>query len=378
MRISKTIMTGIALAGCALAVTARGGVDPNERAGQIVKAVSTSPAGIPFELAAVEIARIGQRQMAERLRISGELQPVSRVVLRAREAGKLIEVNVREGQSVRAGDVMARFETTELEATLLQRQSDRDAAEAELSRAAQALARTEQLAARNVTSAEELDKAKSDVVVKTARVQSLSAQADIVRLMLRNSEVRAPFDGTVTRRFVEAGARVAADGDLLTLVDASLLEAKVLVSTRDIARIAKGQVAELEIDGMGGEIIRSTVERINPVAEEDTRFVAVYLRLANNDGRLWGGMFASGSIVLREKSDALVIPSIALRRDEAGYHVLKVLDGHLRRQTVTPGPRWSGGDLVEIAGGLTGGETILITPLPELQPDVAITINKAG
>ncbi len=382
MWVKKTIKTGIVLAGCVVVVTAldtaRGSVDANERLKGIVEAATMSPAGIPFELAASETARIAARRMAEKLSISGEVQPVSRVVIRAREAGKILDMNVRDGQAVKAGDVLVRFETDDLQSALLQRQSDRDAAEAELTLAMQALTRTEQLAAKNIASAEQLDKAKSDVVVKTARVQSLSAQADIARLALRNAEIRAPFSGTVTRRLAEAGARVGTDGELLTLVDTSVLEAKVLVATRDIPRVALGQTAELEIDGISGQTVPSTVERISPVAEDGTRFVAVYLRLVNHDGRLWGGMFASGSILVREKNDALVVPAIALRKDETGYHVLKVLDGHLRRQTVALGSRWNDGSLIEVAAGLKDGETILTAPLPELQPDMAVTIDRAG
>lgn len=382
MWVKKTIKTGIVLAGCVAVVTAldtaRGSVDANERLKGIVEAATMSPAGIPFELAASETARIAARRMAEKLSISGELQPVSRVVIRAREAGKILDMNVRDGQAVKAGDVLVRFETDDLQSALLQRQSDRDAAEAELTLAMQALTRTEQLAAKNIASAEQLDKAKSDVVVKTARVQSLSAQADIARLALRNAEIRAPFSGTVTRRLAEAGARIGTDGELLTLVDTSVLEAKVLVATRDIPRVALGQTAELEIDGISGQTVPSTVERISPVAEDGTRFVAVYLRLVNHDGRLWGGMFASGSILVREKNDALVVPAIALRKDETGYHVLKVLDGHLRRQTVALGSRWNDGSLIEVAAGLKDGETILTAPLPELQPDMAVTIDRAG
>lgn len=386
MWVKRTIKAGIALAGCVLVVTAldpaRGSVDANERVKGIVNGLvetaAMSPAGTPFELTAGEMAKIGARPMVERLGISGELQPITRVVIRAREAGKIVEMNVRDGDAVQAGKLLVRFETDELQSTLLLRQSDRDAAEAELMLAMLALTRTEQLALKNIASAEQLDKAKSDVAVKTARLQSLSAQADIARLALRNAEIHAPFSGTVTRRLAEAGSRVGADGELLTLVDTNVLEAKVLVATRDVPRVARGQTAELEIDGLAGQIVKGTVERISPVAEDGTRVVAVYVRLANRDGQLWGGMFASGNILLREKSDALVVPAIALRKDETGYHVLKVQDGYLRRQTVAVGPRWNGGSLIEIAAGLRDGETILTAPLPELRPDMAVTIDKAG
>jgi len=382
MWMKRMIKSGIALACCSLVITAlnplRGSVDANERAKDIVAATALSPAGIPFELAPAEVAKIDIRPMAERLSVSGELQPVTRVVIRAREAGKIVAMNVREGQVVQAGDVLVRFDTEELQSTLQLRQGERDAADAELALAARALARTEQLTRNSVASAEQLDKAKSDVAVNTAKLKTLSAQVDIARLALRNAEIRAPFSGTVTRRVAEVGSRVNAEGELLTLVDTSILEAKVLVATRNIPRVVLGQTAELQIDGLDGAIINATVERINAVAEDGTRFVAVYLRLTNSDGRLWGGTFASGTILLREKDDALVVPAIALRQDEMGYHVLKLQDGRLHRQPVAVGPRWNGGSLIEIAGGLKDGETILATPLPGLGPDMAVTVDKAG
>jgi RND family efflux transporter MFP subunit len=316
--------------------------------------------------------------MVERLRVSGELQPVNRVVMRAKTGGKILNLAVREGGRVRAGDVILRFETDDLQSTLLQRESDRDAAEAELVLATQALSRFKQLDAKNVTSKEQLEKAKRDVAANASKVQSLSAQVDIARVALRDAEVTAPFDGVVASSAVEADSNVSADAELLTIVDASILEAKVLVSTRDVARVGAGQTAELQIDGMEGQTIEGTVARINPVAESGTRFVPVYLRLPNRDRRLWGGMFATGSILIREKADAHVVPALSLRKDETGDYVLKLLNGRLRRQTVMVGQVWNGGSLIEITDGLVDGDTIITAPLPELRPDIAVTVNKAG
>ncbi|QDG94613.1 efflux RND transporter periplasmic adaptor subunit (plasmid) [Rhizobium sp. NIBRBAC000502774] len=379
---ARIARAGILLGGCTLVFMyldpTRGTVDANERVNHIVASVSASPANRPLELAQTEVAKVEPISMIERLRVSGELQPVNRVAMRAKTGGKILDLAVREGERVRAGDVILRFETDDLRSTLLQRESDRDAAEAELTLAMQALSRAEQLAAQNITSKEQLERARSDVAANTSKVQSLSAQVDIARVGLRDAEVTAPFDGVVASRAVEAGSRVAADAELLTIVDTSVLEARVLVSTRDIARVAPGQTAELQIDGMEGQTILGEVARINPVADNGTRFVPVYLRLSNRDGRLWGGMFATGSILVREKADALVVPAISLRKDETGDYVLKLHDGHLQRQPVTVGHAWNGGSLIEIADGLVDGDTIITAPLPELQPDVAVTVNRAG
>lgn len=377
---TRMVKASLLLVGCSLTVMylapAGGTVDANERLKYVV--ASVSQVAKPLELTQTEVAKIERASMVERLRVSGELQPVTRVVMRAKTGGNILDLAVREGERVRAGDIILKFETDDLQSTLLQRESDRDAAEAELILAMQALNRMEQLAAGNVVSKEQHEKAKSDVATNTSKVQSLSAQVDIARVALRDADVSAPFDGVVASRAVEAGSRVSADAELLTIVDTSILEAKVLVSTRDVARVAAGQAAELQIDGMEGQTLEGRVARINPVAESGTRFVPIYLRLSNRDGRLWGGMFATGTILVREKTEALVVPAISLRKDETGDYVLKLHNGHLQRQPVTVGQAWNGGSLIEIADGLVDGDTIVTALLPELKPDVAVTVNKAG
>jgi RND family efflux transporter MFP subunit len=356
--------------------SAGGTVDANERLEYVV--ASVSQVAKPLELTQTEVAKIERASMVERLRVSGELQPVTRVVMRAKTGGNILDLAVREGERVRAGDIILKFETDDLQSTLLQRESDRDAAAAELTLAMQALNRMEQLAAGNVVSKEQHEKAKSEVSSNTSKVRSLSAQVDIARVALRDADITAPFDGIVASRVVEAGSRVSADAELLTIVDTSILEAKVLVSTRDIVRVAAGQTVQLQIDGMEGQTLEGRVARINPVADNGTRFVPVYLRLSNHDGRLWGGMFSTGSILVREKTDALVVPAISLRKDETGDYLLKLHNGHLQRQSVTVGQTWNGGSLIEIADGLVDGDTIVTVPLPELRPDVAVTLDRAG
>lgn len=371
---------GALLGGCTLAFMyldpSRGAVDANERLKEIVE--SSTVISKPFELTLAEVTRVEPASMVERLRVSGEVQPVNRVVLRAKAGGKIRDVGALEGERVRAGDVLVRFETGDLRSTLLQRESDRDAAEAELALAIKTLSRTEQLAAKNIASKEDLEQARGDLAGKTSRVRSLSAQVDIARTALRDADITAPFDGVVASRTVDAGTSVGADAELLTIVHPDVMEAKVLVSTRDIARVAEGQTAKLTIDGLEEQVIEGTVARINPIAESGTRFVPVYLRLPNHDGKLWGGMFATGSIIVNEKDGALVVPALSLRKDDAGDYVLKLKHGYLTRQPVTIGQGWDGDQMVEIADGIADGDTVLTAPLPELKPDVAVILNEAG
>ena len=378
----KLAAAGLLLGGICISViyigSAQGSNDTNERVKQIVEAWGTSSNPRALELASVEVTRIEPTSMAERLRVSGELQPIRRAVLRAKVGGKILDIIPREGQSIKTGDVLVRFETDDLQSVLRQRESDLEAANAELLLAVQTLNRIEQLAANNIAPQEQLDRAERDVAAARARTKGLISQSDIARTALRDAEVTAPFDGTIASRAVDSGSRVSADAELLTVVDISVVEARVQVSTRDVTRLEIGQTAELQIDGRNGQSIDGIIDRINPAANEGSRFVTVHIRIDNKEGRLWGGMFATGSILVRKHKDIFALPATALRADGAGEFVLKLDAGKLVRQSVQVGQRWNGGDAIEIAAGVKAGDTIVTAPLPGLVPETPVKMTAAG
>ncbi len=378
----RVVVAGMVVAG-AYAGAAHVGLVPavtgaNARQEAAETAVPSAPVVRPLELASVEVATVEAASMVERLRVSGELRPVSRVVLKAKVGGTINEINVRPGQAVKAGDVLVRFETEDLQSALVQRDANLEASRAQLQLARQTLEKTEELSRRGFATRAALEKAQSDVAAAEANVQGLSAQSDTARTALRDAEIIAPFDGIVASRAVEPGAPATANAELLTIVDTSVLEAEVLVSTRDITRLAVGQTAELQIDGLDGQTVTGTVDRINPVANDGSRFVPVHIRLENPDGRLWGGMFATGTIAVRRSEGAFVLPATSLRQDGQGTFVLKLEDGRLKRQAVVAGARWNGGNSVQIDTGVRDGDVVIVAPLPELKPDMAATVSEAS
>ena len=377
----RVVIAGVVVAG-AYAGAAHLGLVPavtgaNARQEPAETAVPAA-ASRPLELAAVEVATVEAASMVERLRVSGELRPVNRVVLKSKVGGTINEINVRPGQAVKAGDVLVRFETEDLQSALAQRDANLEASRAQLRLARQTLEKTEELSRRGFATRAALEKAQSDVAAAEANVQGLSAQSDTARTALRDAEIIAPFDGIVASRAVEPGAPATANAELLTIVDTSVLEAEVLVSTRDITRLEIGQTAELQIDGLDGQTVTGTVDRINPVANDGSRFVPVHIRLENPDGRLWGGMFATGTIAVRRSEGAFVLPSTSLRQDGQGTFVLKLEDGRLKRQAVVAGARWNGGNSVQIDTGVSDGDVVIVAPLPELKPDMAAIVSEAS
>ena len=376
LALTGTIFSGAYLVSVMINPASRKG-DTNERLKRIVQAVAVRDTTQSIELSPLEIAKVKPADRIERLRVSGELRAINQATLRARNGGRILQLDFLEGQAVKAGEVLAKFETEDLRSVLQQRQADREGAMAEMLLAMQSLNRMEQLTGKNLTSQEQLDKARGEGASAKGRLDSLAAQVEIARTALRDAEVLAPFDGIVSKLSVNQGARVGSDAELLTVVDISVMEARLMVSTRDVSRVAAGQPVELAIDGFEEQVVQGEVFRISPAADDGSRFVAVYVRLANDDGRLRGGMFATGSILVRRDRDAIVVPIASLRKDDEGDYVLKLVAGVLVRQPVTVISRWREDEYAHISG-LTPGDTIVTAPLPEFQPDLAVTMTKAG
>lgn len=377
----RLMMTGTLLGGVGVAVVmigpAGGTSDASDRPMRAERLLAAGDVTAPLELLPAEIAKIQPTNLVERLKVSGEVRPVNQAILRARSGGMVIQTNVREGQSVRAGDVLVRFESEDLYAAFKQREADRVGVRAEMVLAMQSLNRIEQLTAKSVASQEQLDKAESSVAALKARLDSLAAQVDVARTALREADVIAPFDGVVSTLSVHRGSRVAADTELLTIVDVSLMEARVLVSTRDVSRVAAGQAVELQIDGFKEQLFHGDVARISPVADDGSRFVPAYVHVSNDGGRLRGGMFVTGVILVPRDQDAIVVPVASLRNDGMGDYVLKVVDRVLVRQPVTVLSKTDDDGMVHISG-LIRGDTIVTAPLSGFQPDLAVTMTKAG
>lgn len=359
----------------ALIGPARGTSGPNERLQKVVVAAHIRGTPSSFELSAMEVAEIQPAALVERLRVTGELRPSRLVELRAISGGRVTHSSIREGQSVRAGEVLIGFESADLQAALKQKEADQEGAMAEMILAMQSLNRIERLSSKHITSQEQLDKARSEVAARKARLDSLAAYVEIARTALQNAEILAPFDGVISKLSVNQGAQIAADAELLTLVDVSDMEARVLISTQEVTRVAEGQVVELQVDGVQNQVIRGKVARISPVADDGSRSVAVHIRLSGNGYHFKGGMFVHGSILVRQTEDAIAIPVASFRGDDKDAHVLKLVDGILIRQPVSIISRWDDNQMAEVSG-LAPGDMIVRAPLAELQPGLVVTVAK--
>lgn len=315
-----------------------------------------------LELAAGDVATAAPHELAQQVAVSGSLVAVRSAVVNARVAAPVREVLVREGETVRAGQRLLTLDDRETAWRLRQARDQAAAAAAQRDIAARAHDDQKALAAQGFVSATALNQAASTRAAAEATLRAAQAAAELAARAQADTVVVAPLAGSVARRHVEPGERVAVNAPLVAIVDLSQLELAAAVAPEDAARIAPDQPARLQVDGID-TALSARVARINPRAQPGTRSVTVYLEVDPAPG-LRDGLFARG-VVLTERHRALAVPLSALRTESGRPQVLALEDGRVRAREVDPGRRgeadFGGGaePAVEIVSGLQPGAQVL-------------------
>ncbi len=293
--------------------------------------------------------------------ISGTLRPVETVNVRARIEGDLVALNVREGDAVRAGAELARFESTEQEAALQSAEADLLAARTESETAAWNRDQTRDLFKSGAVAERDMRSAEQSALTAAARLAAAESRFKAAEAVVRDTRVLAPVTGVVERRSVENGERVSRGASLLTVVRSDVLELTAAVPARRASALAPGQAVRFSADGRN---IEGRVARVSPTIDPQSQSVTVFLQVPNRNGALKGNTFATGQIIERTLTDQLVVPQTALRQTAptAGNatFVWKVVRGALARADVTVGIVDEARGVVQILDGLAAGDEIVV------------------
>jgi RND family efflux transporter MFP subunit len=315
-------------------------------------------ATLALELAPGDVVQARRLELSRTLEVSGGLKAVDTAVVKAKVAGELKTLQVREGDSVRRGQVLGQIDTTELDWKLQQAEQTVTATQAQLDVARRTLDNNRALVAQGFISPTGLEASISNEAMLRANLQAAQASVELARKARADSTLVAPISGLVAQRLVQPGERVAVDARVLEIVDLSRLELEAAIAAEDITTLRPGMPARLRVDGIA-EPIAARVARINPSAQPGSRSILAYLAIDPNPA-LRQGLFARGSIEL-QRSTAFSVPVSAVRTDQAQPYVLEVLDGTARMRTVQLGLRGEvdGQAWVEIRTGLPEGALVL-------------------
>jgi RND family efflux transporter MFP subunit len=334
------------------------------QARKLERAAAASPSKAPagFDLSPGDVVVATSQELARTLAVSGGLKAVNSAFIKAKVASEVKSLTVREGDTVKAGQLIGQLDTAELELRLRQAQQTAASSRAQLDIAKRTLENNRALVAQGFISATGLETSVSNASAAEASYGAAAAAADLARKSLADAHLVAPLSGLVSQRLVQVGERVSIDTRIVEVVDLSRIELEAAMAPEDVADITVGQTARLQVDGFAAPV-PAKVARINPSTQSGTRALMVYLALDPHPG-LRQGLFAKGNIELQRRS-ALVVPTSAVRIDQARPYVLAVVDGKVVQKPVTLGARGevnnaSGREsVVELTEGLAAGTTVL-------------------
>jgi RND family efflux transporter MFP subunit len=274
----------------------------------------------------VEFAVAKRAPVSEQILVVGNLIGAATVQVVPRVNGRLSDVNVKLGDSVRRGQTIAKVEDSEIQEQVRQAQAAHKVAEATVRQrdADLKLAKTNKDRSESLYKRQLLPQQTYDDTV--ARLEAAQAQNDLanaqfdqararleeLKITLQNTIIASPVDGFVSKRFSDAGAFVGPNSPVAAVVDIRTVRMVANLVEKDMKRVPAGTSAAVEVDAFPGEKFAGRVSRVAPVFDPATRTAEMEIEIPNSDYRLKPGMYSRVVLTVDSRPNALTVPRNAL------------------------------------------------------------------
>ena len=343
-------------------------------------AAADTRTAIALELGASDVLRASEVELTRSIAVSGGLKAANSAVVKAKVAAEIESLTVREGDPVKAGQVIGKLDSREVRFKLAQAREQAASAKAQFDIAQRSLENNKALVDKGFISKNALDTSISNTAGAQANLLAAKAAVDLAQKALDDTTLHAPISGFISQRSAQQGERVAVDGKIVEVVDLSRVELEAALTPQDVAELKPGRRATLRVDGINTPVA-ATVARISPAAQAGSRAVMVYLALAPHPA-LRQGLFATGQIDL-ERRKALAVPESTVRTDQAAPYVLTIEpeagSGKLfvKQHRVRLGTRGRANDeaMVELIEGVQPGAQVLSAGVGLVRDGTLVTIT---
>lgn len=336
-------------------------------------ATGASGAAGPARPAGVEVAKVEIMKLTDDAQTVGSLRSRQGVVLRPEISGRIRDLNFKDGDRVKKGQLLVQLDDQLQQAQLKQ-------AQAELGIAKSNHTRNQELLAQNFISKRTVDESAANMEVSEAKLALAVATAARLKIL-------APFDGITGIRTANAGDYLKDGADIVNVEDIDAIFVDFKLPERFQAKVRKGQMADIDLDALPGRKFKALVQAIDPLLDANGRSVSVRGCIDNRTLQLRPGMFARVTQVFGERDKALVVPEEAIVPFGPRTFVIKVVDGTEKddkgvlqkisqRVEVKIGIRRPG--RVEILEGVKEGETIVTAGQQRIQKDGTVLRPTAG
>jgi membrane fusion protein (multidrug efflux system) len=311
--------------------------------------------------------------------VSGSLEPKVNMTVGAPMAEQIVETYVEEGQRVAQGQPLVRFKDEVVRAGANSARADVATQRMQVAIAVAESTRAEALLREGAIAPRDRDNVLLALNAARARQALSESQLANAEDRLATSTLRAPAAGVVSKRYLQAGDRVDMGKPVMDIVDTRVLQLTASVPIEFVSQVRVGLPVTLQVAQLDSTRVTGRISRINPTADDATRQVRIYVDIPNGAGRLMGGLFASGRVLLREVADAVVVPRSAVRLEgEARTPVVYVIAaGKVSRRVVGLGISDEEQGLVQLTSGVQPGEVVVVGPAEGLSDGAPAEVLKA-
>jgi len=327
---------------------------------RITSAVKT--AAVRQQMAPLVRVEQPRRELVKiQLHLNGDVLAIRQAGIFSKVGGNLERIYADMGSEVKCSQLLATIDSTELFQQYQQ-------TNATFQNAEMTFGRVQRLLGKNLASNQDLDNAEAVMKVAKANFEAAATRLSYARIV-------APFTGTITKRFLDPGALVAANSaTLFMLMNLDSVKIIVNVPEKDIPLIYKVRDALITLDAIPDKEYIGRVTRFSDAIDLTTRTMDVQIEITNIDHKIKPGMFASVQMTVAEHQNAVTIPTNAIMKDDGGQFVY-ILDGKKAKQVRIQ----AGAELIErteILAGLTGDEMIITIGQQFVKNDGPVTVQQ--
>jgi RND family efflux transporter MFP subunit len=337
------------------------------------------PRNASIVLGATDVFKVTKGPIEATIAVSGDLRAFESAMVRTRIDGVIDKVYVREGESVAAGALLAKFESSEQEAALRSAEADVAASKSDAETSQWNAVQSKDLFKVGAIAEKDLRLAEQAADASRARLAASEARERTAANGVRDTRITAPFAGSIEKRLVQDGENTPRGTQLFTMVRTTTLELAGSVPARNADEVKPGQVVRFSSDGRS---FNGRVSRVSPTIDPSSRAVAVYVTVPNPKNILKGNSFATGQLVTQTIADALVIPVTAVRDNVDGTRrfVYKIQGGELAMVFVQTGIVDDSRGMVQIVEGIKDQDQVVVGSPGTLGPGMKVTIigNEGG
>jgi membrane fusion protein (multidrug efflux system) len=301
---------------------------------------------------------VESRVFQDRIFVTGTVLAQDEVHLQAEANGRLVRLSIKEGESVRKGDLLAKINDADLQAQLRRAELNLE------------LARIRESRQKQLLESRAISQQDYDIVLN--EVNTILAEIDLIKANIDRTEIRAPFDGILGLRLVSEGSFVTVGTRLATLQNIDRIRIDFSIPERYAGQVGTGDRIRYSRQG-SDKVYDAVVTAIEPRVDPNTRTLNLRATATNPGRAILPGVFAQITYSLSQVENAILIPSEAIVPELGRVFVFVARSGKAQRIVVETGVRT--GTMIQITSGLTPGDTLLTTGILQLRQDLPVRIT---